>query len=347
MPGVYRIFTAADIPGKNSFYPNGAPEPVLLPIDKPIPFYGQPIALLVADTFDRANAAAQKVRIIYSEPDAESVIIPTLHDVHRLKATDRYADIPMKLTATKYGEAVATDTIALSGEFYIGSQYHYTMETQTAVCRPAEDGGLDVFSSTQWVDFTQEAIADMLAIPNNTINMQMRRVGGGYGAKLTRCAQMACAAALACRLTGRPVRFVMTLESNMAVVGRRLDLLDEYEAQVDKHSGRIQRLTHNFAQDYGSSLNDPVAFNTISFLANCYAKDAWDVNARTASTNAPGHTWCRAPGSVEGIGMTENLMEHIAVATGLDPIAVRLANMPEGHRIRELLPEFLVDCGEF
>lgn len=220
------------------------------------------------------------------------------------------------------------------------------METQTALCRPAEDGGLDVYSATQWVDLVQCAIAGMLRLPNNAINMQMRRLGGGYGAKITRPAHTACAAALACHLTGRPVRFVMQLESNMTVMGRRYALLDEYAAVVDARSGRIQRLSHDVAQDYGGALNEEVAYMTVNYSANCYETEAWDMRIRSVLTNAPGHTWCRAPGSTEGIAMTETLMEHIAAVTGLDPVAVRLANMTDGNRLRELLPQFLSECGK-
>jgi xanthine dehydrogenase/oxidase len=54
----------------------------------------------------------------------------------------------------------------IKGRFEIGAQYHYTMETQTCVCVP-NDEGMDVYSSTQWIDNTQVAISDVLGVPEN------------------------------------------------------------------------------------------------------------------------------------------------------------------------------------
>lgn len=60
---------------------------------------------------------------------------------------------------------------------------------------------------------------------------------------------------------------------------------------------------------------------------SCYQIDKWTLNAYEARTDLPSNTYCRAPGSTEGVGMIENIMEHIARTTRKDPIQVRLANM--------------------
>lgn len=254
-----------------------------------------------------------------------------------------YTDLPFKNVATQNGDAKETTKVV--GTFDIGSQYHYTMETQTTVCLPAEDG-IDVYSSTQFVDFTQISVAQTLNIPNNSVNMKFKRIGGGYGAKITRSSQIACACALACHLTNRPVRFVMSLESNMAAVGRRYALISEYDIDVDAN-GKIQKMNNIYSQDFGCTLNEPCPMNTTDFLKNCYNTDSWNTTARGVVTNAPSHSWCRSPGSTEAIAMTENIMEHIARVTGLDPIAVRLANMNKDNRIVELLPNFLKQTGKY
>lgn len=270
-------------------------------------------------------------------------IITTLHDAHEMKASDRYTPMPYcKLTAT---ENNSTDnTTKVIGTFDIGAQYHYTMEPQTTICRPAEDG-IDVMSATQWVDIVQVAVANSLNVASNKVNMMHRRLGGAYGAKSTRACQVACACAIACKLTNRPVRFVLTMESNMETVGKRLGLLNEYDVDVDEN-GKIVKMTNVFSQDFGCSLNENVMFSTLGHMKNCYATDTWTVSAKIVETNAPSHTFCRAPGSTEGVAMIENIMEHIARATGNDPLSVRIANIPEEHKMRTILTDFIQDTGK-
>lgn len=244
-------------------------------------------------------------------------------------------------TATDYND---NNTKKVIGNFDIGSQYHYTLEPQTTICQPAEDG-IEVMSATQWVDFTQVAVANCLNIPNNEVNMVLRRIGGGYGAKASRSGQVACACAIACKLANRPVRFVLTMEANMETVGKRIGLLNEYDIDVDD-DGKIVKMMNTFSQDFGCSLNEKIIFSTLPHMKNCYATDTWNVTANMVVTNSPSHTFCRAPGSTEGIAMIENIMEHIARVTGKDPLSVRLANMPEDHKMRKILMDFIDDTGK-
>lgn len=268
------------------------------------------------------------------------LIIPTLKEAHKLNATERYHPCLSLQKAKMYG---TNSTKNIKGTFGVGSQYAYTMEPQTTVCVPAEEG-IDVLVASQHLDFAQSAIADALGIPNNSINMLFRRLGGGFGVKASRSAQIACAAALGCHITHRAVRFVLSIETNITSVGGRSAFISDYEVDVDDN-GKIQKLTHNYIQDLGSSRNDNIGFFTSLFMKSCYNAESWDANAQMVLTNAPGHTFCRAPGSTEAVAVAENLMEHIAHETGLDPIAVRLANIKDGHKMKELVPDFLNQIG--
>lgn len=185
-------------------------------------------------------------------------------------------------------------------------------------------------------------VAQCLAISENKINLTVRRLGGAYGAKISRSGQVACACAIGAHLSGRPVRFVLTIESNMTTVGKRYAMVSNYEVDVDD-AGKIQKLHNNYAEDFGCSPNEPVPYFTNEALANCYANESWTINSQIALTDAPSHTFCRAPGSTEGISMIENIMEHIAYTTGRSPSEVRLANCRPDSEMHKLLPEFLTD----
>lgn len=232
----------------------------------------------------------------------------------------------------------------LKGDFEIGTQFHFSLEPQSVVCVPTEDG-MNVYSATQWMDATQIAIAEALNVPNNHINMLVRRLGGGFGGKISRAAWIACAAAIAAYHLNRPVRFVMTIESNMNSIGKRYACINNYEAEVDDN-GKIQKLSNDYVEDYGSSFNEP-AYLTTGFFNNCYESESFNVKARKAKTNTPSNTWCRAPGTLEGVAMIENIMEHIARKVKRDPLEVRLNNIREGAEMKRHLSEFAKSVGEF
>lgn len=205
---------------------------------------------------------------------------------------------------------------------------------------------MDIYTGSQWMDYTQVAIADALNVPNNRLHMVLRRIGGGFGVKFSRSTQIACAAALACKLTNRPIRFVLTIESNMTMVGKRMPCRSDYEVDVDQ-MGKIQRLKNDYAHDFGASLNDSPQYHATHFFNNCYVGDSFDIKSTAVLTNTPANTACRAPGTTEGIAMIENIMEHIARETGLNPVDVRLANISDDNQMKKLLPEFLDQCNYY
>ncbi|XP_035910093.1 xanthine dehydrogenase-like [Anopheles stephensi] len=342
IPGVVAFYTAKDIPGNNDFMPvksQFSPNVEEVFCSGRILFHGQPVGLMVANTFEAAQKAAQKVRLNYSAK-ADKPIYPTVKDVADAKCHDRVVDIDYGFTGKSYTDSVTEPSITVSGTFESGGQYHYTMETQTCVCLPLEDG-MEVHSATQAVTLTQIAIAQMLGVPENSLNVSVRRIGGGYGGKASRAVQIACACALACHLTKRPVRLIMTIESNMAVVGKRYGVVSSYCADVTAE-GQILRLRNEFLHDAGCNTNEAPDFMQ-GYYGNCYNKDAWCVISKTALTDSASNTWCRAPGSTEAYAMIESIIEHIAFATERDSLAVRLENMPTDSPMRPLLQTFLVD----
>lgn len=255
-------------------------------------------------------------------------IYPTLRDV----PAEKLHSIPVLADYT------------VKGRFELQGQYHYNMETQCAIALPDEKN-LAVYSSTQWVDFTQNAIADCLNIPVNRINMVVRRLGGAYGSKISRASLIACAAALGCHLTNRPVRLSMSLEANMKSIGKRSGIIADYVVQVD-NTGRIKSMTNNFSQDGGCSINEQLDVVTAMLFPNCYVSKGWNVSSGTVLTDAPSHTFCRSPSTLEGIAMIEAIMEHLAFETGLDPMALRRANMASDNPLQKMSVDFEKSIGK-
>ncbi|XP_018363392.1 PREDICTED: xanthine dehydrogenase/oxidase-like [Trachymyrmex cornetzi] len=324
MKGVVAFFSAKDIPGKNLCVSAVSEllfltEDELLFADNDVVYAGQPVGVIVAETHNGANEAAKLVKITYSECRKPVISIEDAIATQDETRIRQNASIPAK------NKGKNTDRV-INGVFQCGSQYHYTMETQSCVCVPVEDG-MDVYPTSQWMDLIQVSIAQCLNVQNNSINVYVSRIGGAYGAKISRNAQISCACALVCYKLNRPARFVLTIESNMQSVGKRYSTRQEYEIGVD-NDGVIQYLNSKHWSNCGSSFNESQSADVAdSMQSGWYATDTWTFNGFDVRTDIPSNTYCRAPSNTEGVAMLENIMEHIARVMKKDPVEVRLSNM--------------------
>ncbi|XP_075144825.1 uncharacterized protein LOC142219934 [Haematobia irritans] len=339
VPGVIAFYSAKDIPGSNTFVdPSFGYEVEELFASKTVRYYDQPLGMIVALSSDIANRAASKVKVIYS--NGAELIMPTLPDVFANNRMDRVHSItPSDL---KEIELSAAADFSGKGILDMGLQYHFTMEPQTCVAVPFEQG-LQVWATTQWMDHTQSVISKMLQMKAADVQLKVRRLGGGYGSKISRGNPVACAASLAAYKLNRPARFVQTIESMMNCNGKRWGCRSDYEFHV-KANGKIVGLRNTFYEDGGCSLNEnPVDGHSTACAKNCYAFTANNhkLDGNAVVTDATSSTWCRAPGSVEGIAMIENILEHIAFEAGIDPADARMVNIQDGHKLKELLPRFM------
>lgn len=375
--GVVAFYGSKDIPGDNNFNNTtlltvpGDVEEVFC--GGRVKYYDQPLGVIAALTHDVAVYAATLVQVTYANDQVK--IYTSMNAVLTAKVKDRL------VTSTKPNNefckaALEAGDVLGRGILELAPQYHFTLEPQTTVVVPNEQG-LQVFSATQWMDVTQASISRMLKLDANAVQLQVRRVGGAYGAKVTRGNQVACACSLVAFKLNRPARFVQTIESMMSSNGKRYACHSDYEFQA-RANGSIRMLTNNYYEDAGCSLNENVVdFLTQPALKNVYnlTDSNYKAKGTAVKTDAPSSTWCRAPGSAEGklkkifhgsgllrsnskfsllmrnapvslfeftaIAMTETALENIAFACKLDPADVRLVNLRPGSKMVQLLPRFL------
>ncbi|KAF6204371.1 hypothetical protein GE061_002712 [Apolygus lucorum] len=333
LPGVVAFFTAKDIPGLNSFVlPNDFHlELEAVFVDSVTAYSGQAVGIIVAETHAVAVEASKKVQITYS-----NIVTPMvdMRQIIKNNVKDRIKEF-MKLTPTTQKKDIK---YKLKGIWYPKAQYHFTMEPQTCVVVPNEDN-LDVYPSSQWPSSVQEMIGLALNLPENRINVRVKRIGGGYGSKIDRANHIAVATALAAHKLHRPVRTVLLMEHNMNWAGKRTPTMCEYEVDVDD-SGVIQYMDAKMYHDDGHS---PNAFNiamAMHHLAGPYDISTWNVKGYGVKTDTACNCFCRAPGSVEAISFVENVMEHIAKVVKKDPLEVKFANMkPEETFLKDLALE--------
>ncbi|XP_037946118.1 indole-3-acetaldehyde oxidase-like [Teleopsis dalmanni] len=340
LPGVVAFFTAKDIPGKNSFVPLDdfffPREEELFVADK-VMFYNQPVGVLLAESNALANRAAELVKLTYTGGSKE--VLPTLKDVLNSENPTNRIEHSVKSIINKLNINDPYDYTA-TGKLDMGLQYHYCLEPQTTVVVPIE-GALEVHTASQWMDLIQMSLSNLLNMKNNEIQVKVRRIGGGYGGKGTRCNPVACAAALAAYKLNRPVRFVQSIESMMDTLGKRWAFQADYEFFV-KNTGKIVGIHSTFFEDAGYLPNETPLGHTQLVSKNCYMfSDNFKLDGSMVFTDSPSNSACRAPGSVEGIAMIENILEHIAFETGADPVDVRTENLLPGHKMGQMLPRFV------
>lgn len=105
-------------------------------------------------------------------------------------------------TPTRTQAAIQHSDNVISGQTECGSQYHFHMETQTALVIPLEDC-YTVYSATQWTDSVQAAVADVLGVSTSSVDVSVKRIGGAYGSKITRANLIAAACAVGAYATKR------------------------------------------------------------------------------------------------------------------------------------------------
>ncbi|GLV36465.1 Aldehyde oxidase 3 [Carabus blaptoides fortunei] len=342
IPGVKAFITHKDIPGINSFTPAVlSPTAEQLFCEDKVIYNGQAIGLILAEKQGLAYAGAGAVKVTYEA--TKDIPAFNIEDIKKNKQDWRIRNA-VKIEPERKGDDIKH---VLKGKFEVNAQYHFTMETQSCICVPTDDGGLDLLSATQWMDNVQMAAAKALNIPMNKINVTVKRLGGAYGAKILRANLVSTACAIAAYKMNKPVRIQLPIDTNMKMVGKRVPTVYEYEVGIDDN-GVIQYMDSTYYQNYAlSGVNESLAGELPHFVKNIYVNDTWKWDGNSIETNLPGNGYARAPGTTEALGMIESVMDHIAYTVNKEPIDVRLANMLPSEQTMPSLVKDMITWSEY
>ncbi|XP_076471897.1 xanthine dehydrogenase-like [Babylonia areolata] len=325
MSGVYKFISAADFPtgGDNNFMPPAVytTKEEIFSSGK-ILYAGQPVGLIVAADALTAESAAAMVKVTY-----KNVKAPLLDMRTAIQQKSFFPDaVPDPLVVGNPDGAISKSARRITGSIECGSQTHFQLESQTARCVPGDDGGMEVQATTQWIDGTAEIVARVLNIPENSVTVEVKRLGGAFGSKISRNFMVSGACALAAHVMQRPVRLRMDFHTNMKTVGKRFPFLADYEAGFTEE-GKLNGVKVTFYGDCGSSPNDSSIGIMYSWLDNAYYCQNWKFTPYAVKTNKPSNTYCRSPGSVPAQFIMESIMEHVAKTLKKDPTDVRVLNL--------------------
>jgi xanthine dehydrogenase large subunit len=320
MPGVVDAFGADAIPGRNDCGPIVHDDPILA--DGTLWYLGQPVFIVLAHTRDAARRAAAQARQVIAFDALPPVLSP--RDAH---ARQQYVLPPMHLTRGDAQAAIAQAPRRLQGSWSIGGQEQFYLEGQIAYAIPLEDGGMLVHCSTQHPTEMQNVIAHALGVDAHRVHMVCRRMGGGFGGKESQSAIFACAAAIAARRLGVPVKLRPDRDDDFLVTGRRHGFEYDYDVGYDD-AGRVLGAEIDLISNAGFSadLSGPVMTRALCHVDNAYWLPHVALHGWSAKTNTQSNTAFRGFGGPQGALVIEHILDEIARATAKDPLDVRRAN---------------------
>ncbi|MEE7493336.1 xanthine dehydrogenase molybdopterin binding subunit [Methylobacterium oryzae] len=345
MPGVVSVLTAADIPGVNDCGPVVHDDPILA--RDTVQYLGQPVfAVVASDRRLARKAAATASRVLTIEP-LEAVV--TARDAH---AREQYILPPMHLTRGEPAEAMAAARHRLKGSMVLGGQEQFYLEGQIAYAIPQDDGGMKIHCSTQHPSEMQLMASHALGVAANLVQVECRRMGGGFGGKESQSGLHVCVAAVAASKLGRPVKLRLDRDDDFMITGRRHGFEYDYEVGFDD-AGRILAAEITMIANCGFStdLSGPVMTRAICHFDNAYWLPNVAIHGFCARTNTQSNTAFRGFGGPQGAFAIEVVMDRVARHLGLEPLAVRQANFygfegdttPYGQRIEDNVIHGLTD----
>ena len=317
-PGVVAVYTAGDIVGTNDCGPIIHDDPILAVEE--VMYVGQPVFIVVADTHDNARRAARKALVSYEE-------LPAIFTPQEAKAAASYVLPPMQLKRGDYQAAFEAAPRVVKGQLFVGGQEQFYLEGQIAYAIPKEDNALLVQCSTQHPSEMQHVVAHAIGVHSHKVQVECRRMGGGFGGKESQSALWAASAGIAASKLRRPVKLRADRDDDMLVTGKRHCFYYEYEVGYDDN-GKIlaARVDMTLRAGFSADLSGPVATRAVCHFDNTYYLSDVDIRAGCGKTNTQSNTAFRGFGGPQGAIAIEYIIDEIARNLGRDALDIRRLN---------------------
>jgi xanthine dehydrogenase YagR molybdenum-binding subunit len=299
-------------------------------------FYGQPVALVIADSFERAQFAASLVKAQYTKEEHKTDLQANLAST----AAPRNA----RLAEYKRGEGdvYKSAPVFIEAEYIMPMEVHLPMELHSTIAVWEGNDKVTVYDKTQGVKSTQRAVMQAYGLKEENVKVNSQFVGGGFGSAL-RTWPHVIAALMGAQKVGRPLKLVLHREQMFTHVGYRPYTIQKVGLGADKE-GKLTGITHD-AWSQTSSYEE-FTEGTVTMSRFMYACPNVATRYKIAPLNLSTPTWMRGPGEATGSFALESAMDELAYALNLDPIEFRLRNYAETdpERNRPFSSKFLKEC---
>ncbi len=317
--GVVRVLTAADISGVNQI--GGIIEDEELFAANDLHFIGQPVALVLAESrrISRRGAAAVTLEV----EEYEGVFDP-----REAAAKGLLISGSRTINIGDVDEAFSRCHLVVEGCASSGAQEHLYLETQGAMCLPLEGGRFLLHSSTQAPTVVQRITAKVLAVPMQSIEVEVKRLGGAFGGKEDQATPWAVMAALGAQVSGRPVKIVLSRHEDLRFTGKRHPYSSDFKLGLDENNVFVA-YEATLYQNSGAAADLSTAILERSLLhsSNAYLIPHVRVTGIPCKTNLAPNTAFRGFGAPQAMFVLESAISEAANALGIDRIEIQRNNL--------------------
>jgi xanthine dehydrogenase large subunit len=319
LKGVERIFTYKDSPGENQIGGIIPDEPLFA--DGEVHFWGQPIALIVAKSEFVARQARRLIEIDIEE-------LPVITTARQAKAAGKLISTPRSFNLGNIVNAFKDCAYVYEGETFSNGQEQLYIETQGAYAEPLENGNIKITSSTQGPTSVQKTAARVLGLPMHKIEVDVTRLGGGFGGKEDQATPWAVMAALASWHLNQSVKLILNRHDDLRMTGKRHPYESNYKIGLSKDL-KILAYEVEFLQNSGAAadLSPAIAERTLFHATNSYFVPNVKSTVYMCKTNLPPNTAFRGFGGPQGMFVIESAIAHAAYELGLPARKIQEVNL--------------------
>lgn len=335
LPGIKKIITYKDIPGVNQIGTIVQDESLLA--EHEVDYIGQPIAIILGEDYDVVRDAAKLIKCEIEE-------LPCILDPREAFGKNELIVPPQMFSLGDCDAAWNECDYIVEGKVDSGGQEHLYLETQSAYSIPVE-GGIKIYSSTQSPTATQRVTASVLGLPMHKVEVDVLRLGGGFGGKEDQATAWAAVSALGAYITKLPVKIVLSRHEDLKFTGKRHPYSSDYKIGLNKE-GKILAYKVEFYQNAGAScdLSPAILERTLFHCTNSYFILNVKASAYSCRTNLPPNTAFRGFGGPQAMFVIESAIHKAAAVMGVDASVIQEKNLlnendefPYGQRTKHCM----------
>jgi xanthine dehydrogenase large subunit len=322
VPEVIAVFSAGDVPGENQIGGIVPDEPLFA--EGEVHFHGQPVALIVATDEFSARKARKLIR--FEADELDPVTDP------RLAKEKGLLLVPPQTHRMGDPESAWKNCAHIfEGCSESGGQEHLYIETQGSYAYPTESGGIKIHSSTQGPSLVQKIAARVLGVSMHRVEVDVTRLGGGFGGKEDQATAYACMAALAAMKLNKPVKVILHRMDDMMMTGKRHPYSADFRIGLSSDL-KILAYTATFYQNGGAAadLSPAILDRSLFHLGNAYYIPNTEVTAYSCKTNLPPNTAFRGFGGPQGMFVIE-----AAIAKAAHHLKIPARKIQEANFLKE------------
>lgn len=329
VPGVLEIITHLNRPKMRSmglFYkdmaaPGGTPFRPLL--DERVIHSSQPVALVVAETFEAARYAASLVVVRYEEAPHDTNLMANLHRGHKPSRLKAGYSPPLKPKGDA-DAAFASAPVKLETVYYSGVEHHNPMEMHASTVLLGKDGHLTIHDKTQGSQNSRWVVSRVFGLSKDKVTVLNAFVGGAFGSGLRPQYQLLLAVMATLKLQ-RSARVVLTRQQ-MFTFGHRPETWQRLKLGAD-HDGRLRAVVHEAIAE--TSRHEDYVEVVVNWSGQLYHADTVRLDYKLVDLDQYTPIDMRAPGAAHGVHALEVAMDELSYQLHMDPLALRLKNYAE------------------